>query len=518
MSTIATERLINRMRVLFILFFLIAAFSAYKGQSGPWSWGSILAATAIFTTLAIVNQAFILKDRISPLLIYISVTTEFLLVFVLKFSFHFVPGVGYGLAMKEPASFIVYFLFLIMTALRYNKRLNIYAGSLAIITYVSLLTIAVVIGGMRFTANVREFFNLDTLRVSTEVPKILFLLAFTYFIYKMAEFTTRNMSRLEEAEHVSAENLQRMERILDTVSNTTADLVRGSGELRSSSVEIDGILAKHGKLMSEVEQIAKEISESIEIIREKSNFQYHTVEENYLRIKDISGLMEKIHGDSSHQRATAGEALGLAEINEQKINDTMQLITGMKEDSKKIEEISRTISEIADKTNLLSLNAAIESARAGEHGRGFAVVADEISKLATMSVDSSKEIATIIRSTVGNIENASTTIEDLAGYLSKIISFVKENSGFMETLNRNTEKELDESRVLYSSFVEVDRAAKDVIENADRQNRFISQIIEWFENMRHLGREVATSLKGLQQLSNRLDERSNEMKSILDRK
>jgi hypothetical protein len=103
MSTIATERLINRMRVLFILFFLIAAFSSYKGQSGPWTWGSILAATGVFTTLAIVNQAFIARNVISPLLIYISVTTEFLLVFVLKFSFHFVPGVGYGLAMKEPA-------------------------------------------------------------------------------------------------------------------------------------------------------------------------------------------------------------------------------------------------------------------------------------------------------------------------------------------------------------------------------------------------------------------------------
>jgi methyl-accepting chemotaxis protein len=283
-------------------------------------------------------------------------------------------------------------------------------------------------------------------------------------------------------------------------------------------MDIDGILAKHGKLMSEVEQIAKEISESIEAIRDKSNFQYRTVEENYLRIRDISGLMEKIHGDSSRHRDNANEALGLAEINEQKINDTIRLITGMKEDSKKIEEISRTISEIADKTNLLSLNAAIESARAGEHGRGFAVVADEISKLATMSIDSSKEIAAIIRNTVGNIENASMTIENLAGYLSKIISFVKENSGFMETLNRNTEKELDESRVLYSSFVEVDRAAKDVIENADRQNQFIRQILEWFDNMRHLGREVSTSLKGLQQLSNRLDERSNEMKSVLERK
>jgi hypothetical protein len=51
---------------------------------------------------------------------------------------------------------------------------------------------------MRFTSDVREFFNLDTLRISTELPKIMFLVAFVYFIYKMAEFTTRNISRLQD--------------------------------------------------------------------------------------------------------------------------------------------------------------------------------------------------------------------------------------------------------------------------------------------------------------------------------
>jgi methyl-accepting chemotaxis protein len=228
--------------------------------------------------------------------------------------------------------------------------------------------------------------------------------------------------------------------------------------------------------------------------------------------------MENINSDSSSQREKAESALRLAIANEQNIKQTISAITDMKENSKKIEEISKTISEIADKTNLLSLNAAIESARAGEHGRGFAVVADEISKLATMSIDSSKEIATIIRYTVDNIENSSRMISSLAENLDQIVRFVKENSIFMAGLNDKTLSEFNETKVLYSSSVEVDRAAKDVIDLSNKQSEFVQKILDWLGKMNRLGGVVSNSLRDLQSLSLKLKERSADMKNIIDKK
>ncbi len=517
MSTIQTERVINNARYIFILFFLIAGFTAYKNNSGLWSWGSIYACTGVFLILALVNEFFIRAQRISTALIYTSTTVEFLLIFALKYAMHFVEEVGYGYTMKEPATYLVYFLFLIMNALRYNRKLNLYAGTVSVITASALLVLALVDGGMRFTSDIREFFAVDTLRASSEVVKILFLVAFTYFIVRMAGFTNEKIRLLEESEGRSTANLDTMRSMLRTLEDTAAELLSGSTELTGSTSKIDGILAEHGRLMNEVTGLSGEIGGSVSDIRDRSGFQYRTVEDNFAKIREISDLMEKIYRDSRAQSENAAEALRLAVTNENNITETIKSITFMRENSKKIEEISRTISEIADQTNLLSLNAAIESARAGEHGKGFAVVADEISKLATKSIDSSKEIATIIRNTVSNIESVSTMIENLSQYLSRIISFVKENSLFMSTLNENTMKEFNESKELYSSTVEVDRAAKAVMEQTDVQTRSLNNISTWFEEMKTLGRDVSGSMRDIQNLAARLSERADGMKSVIEK-
>jgi methyl-accepting chemotaxis protein len=518
MSSIQTERLINRTRYVFAAMFMVVALSSYIQKSTPYTWGGILGTSAIFLILAITNQIFLYKKRISVPLIYISATLEITLIFILKFVMHFDERVGYGMTIKEPATFTVYYLFIIMSALRFNKKLNIYLGVYSIFTYVILLVLAIGDGGMYITSDVTKMFDKDTIRLASEIPKIIFIGAFVFFIGKMADFTTGNMKQLEEAELTATANFAELKKIFEAVERTALDLSEKSNELTEYSNKIDTVLGEHGALMQEVKTIANDFTSSIEEIRGKSSFQFKTVEENFSKIREISALMEKINSDSSSQGEKADHALQLAEINEQNIVRTISAITDMKENSKKIEEISKTISEIADKTNLLSLNAAIESARAGEHGKGFAVVADEISKLATMSIDSSKEIATIIKNTVTTIENSSSMIGALARNLTEIISFVKDNSIFMTNLNEKTLNEFNETKILYSSSVEVDGAAKDVLDLADRQSNFVKTIEEWYHNMSRLGGVVSGSLRDLQSLSLSLKDRSAEMNSILSRK
>jgi aerotaxis receptor len=134
-----------------------------------------------------------------------------------------------------------------------------------------------------------------------------------------------------------------------------------------------------------------------------------------LKADEIKNGSEK----AIHQGEEAAEIFGRVQEGIQRINSSAE----------KIRDIVNLISEIADRTNLLSLNASIESARAGEAGRGFAVVAEEISKLADNSTASAKEISLLINETTESIRNG-------YGMFTALYSHIRDMNVTLETSNR----------------------------------------------------------------------------------
>ncbi|MDH5680307.1 MAG: methyl-accepting chemotaxis protein [Spirochaetota bacterium] len=141
------------------------------------------------------------------------------------------------------------------------------------------------------------------------------------------------------------------------------------------------------------------------------------------------------------------------------VSDEMKSIN---ESAEQIGEIVKVINDIADQTNLLSLNAAIEAARAGEHGRGFAVVADAISKLASRSAESTKQIETLIHESVNRINNGVNSVSQITSSFDTIVSSIEENNSSIQTITQSMNEQRSGSEQIQKATEEINDLTQNV--------------------------------------------------------
>jgi len=161
------------------------------------------------------------------------------------------------------------------------------------------------------------------------------------------------------------------------------------------------------------------IEHGVNTQREETDMVATAVTEMVATIEDISANTQEsaIQAEQTHQISKQGHNIvnsTLEQISDlqDKLNQSEKVVSSLANESETVTSVLDVIREIAEQTNLLALNAAIEAARAGEQGRGFAVVADEVRSLASRTQDSTKEIENIINSLQSQTKIVETQIKD----------------------------------------------------------------------------------------------------------
>lgn len=206
---------------------------------------------------------------------------------------------------------------------------------------------------------------------------------------------------------------------------------------------------------------ASELASAAQMIAESSELQAASVEELAATTNTVADHVEESRRDAEASAKETDKVTAMIEQNQEKMTLMMEAMNEIRQTSQQVVGIIQTIEEIADQTNLLSLNASIEAARAGEAGKGFAVVADEIGKLALESSKAASSTRDLIEISMEEISKGNTIATDAMNSLKESVSAVDHVNEMIKKTAENSAVQAENMEQLRVGIDEIARGIQD---------------------------------------------------------
>ncbi|WCL49927.1 methyl-accepting chemotaxis protein [Leptospira sp. GIMC2001] len=296
--------------------------------------------------------------------------------------------------------------------------------------------------------------------------------------------------------------------LVDRVSRYSEQTSIMAGMLSESS---QNQAAQTEESSASIEEISASFDKVAKLIARESN----DIQEIGFITENIAESIRYVNQQMAKLKIVADQLMSQAQLGEDTIGSTTDSMRYMQEVSGQIGGIVSIITDISEQTNLLSLNASIEAARAGDMGRGFAVVASEVSKLSEKTGESVSQIKKLIQTSDKTVDqgvhSVSSSVDVIRGILANI-SEIHKNS---ETVVDAVGKQSTNVDFIHRSYRELKSLSAEIDQSAKEEKIAIDQVTESLQLIAESTQVIADNAGALAEISGKLDSASHQLNSTI---
>jgi methyl-accepting chemotaxis protein len=321
-------------------------------------------------------------------------------------------------------------------------------------------------------------------------------------INQMLEPFEQTIVHVKEVVEQVAESARQMAVAAETVSVASEEVTMGAQQVATGAQEqrhsTEEMVNNITQLQRAIEEVANGAQVQVTSVEQTAGSAQRSME----AVKRIAVAAENARDRALNAVTVAkegarvvGDAVsGMERIRESTVSSTAKINT-LGKSSMKIGEIVEAINDIAEQTNLLALNAAIEAARAGEHGKGFAVVADEVRKLAERSAGQTREIATLIHGIREGIAEAVSAMHDSAKQVEEAAVMANKAGSSLSDIVSAVDTAVQDVQTVSEICQTVEENSQDVLASVEHVSSIIEETNAATEEMAASGSLISNAVE-----------------------
>ncbi|MEQ9366954.1 MAG: methyl-accepting chemotaxis protein [Leptospirales bacterium] len=363
----------------------------------------------------------------------------------------------------------------------------------------------------------------------------LFVLAIAVVSYSAASAFQRSVNHLKVASRsmarghfrkvvpqLQADEIGDISRYFQRISRSVALAVHSIREETGSLVTDSRKLATSGDALNQSTQeqatSAEEISAALEqlaaagdVLAGNAARQTEEAQTADARIQSLHSKLESINGMAEKLAASSGETYDQAVGGAERVHATVKSMDQISEGTNRMAEAMKLINEVADRVNLLSLNASIEAARAGEYGRGFAVVATEISRLADQTQQHGNTILELVNQAVERVAEGTAAMHETSKTFDRITASAGENRRLMQTVTEQIQDQFGTSLSLRQAIATVQEMSLETSTSLAEQGRTNKELTAGLQRISEATSTISEAVEDVAGLARDLTHRADRL-------